>query len=257
MKKSKIAISLEKPLLDLIDSKVDGSIIRSRSQAIEYFLNKGLSEYSVTNAVILLKGDHQKYSLQEIKGTSLIQRQLSMLSKAGIKKVFIVTQRTKEISKLLNAVADSPVEVEVIEKEVKGNTQALNAVRDKLEKSSFVVMSGDILNDFDLSRMIKKHLESDKLATMGLMTREKTSEYGAAVMSGDLIIDFEEQPKTAQTHVVNAGIYIFKPEAFELMDAPSLERDVFPKLARINQLVGYFTHGEYIHLEEQEWTSLQ
>ena len=38
MKKPKIAISLDKPLLDLIDSKVDGSILRSRSQAMEFFL---------------------------------------------------------------------------------------------------------------------------------------------------------------------------------------------------------------------------
>jgi len=251
MKKSKIAISLEKPLLDLIDSKVDGSIIRSRSQAIEYFLRKGLSGHSVTNAVILLKGDHQKYSLMEIKGTTLIKRQLLILGDAGIKKVFIVTQRTRDISKLLNEVADASMDVEVIEKEVKGNTQALLAVRDQLGKTSFVVLSGDILNDFDLAGMIKKYLDSGKLAAMGLMSREKPSEYGAAIMSGDLIIDFEENPKSAKSHVVNAGIYIFKPEAFELMDSPSLEKNVFPKLARINQLIGYFTHGEYIHMEER------
>ena len=32
MKKPKIAISVDKSLLELIDSKVDGSVIRSRSQ---------------------------------------------------------------------------------------------------------------------------------------------------------------------------------------------------------------------------------
>jgi len=37
IKKPKIAISLDKSLLDLVDSKVDGSVIRSRSQAMEFF----------------------------------------------------------------------------------------------------------------------------------------------------------------------------------------------------------------------------
>ena len=46
MKKAKIAISLDNALLRLVDSKVDGSIMRSRSQAIEYFLKKGLKEQS-------------------------------------------------------------------------------------------------------------------------------------------------------------------------------------------------------------------
>ena len=36
MSKPKIAISLDKSLLELVDSKVDGSVIRSRSQAMEF-----------------------------------------------------------------------------------------------------------------------------------------------------------------------------------------------------------------------------
>ena len=84
------------------------------------------------------------------------------------------------------------------------------------------------------------------------MTRDKTSEYGSAVLDGDLIIDFKEKSEKTQTHVVNAGIYIFKPEIFEFLDDSmvSLERDLFPKIARIKQLVGFFTHGKYLHLGE-------
>ncbi len=96
--------------------------------------------------------------------------------------------------------------------------------------------------------MIKKHTGSDKLATMGLMTREKTSSYGIAILDGDLVIDFQEKPRHYSTNIVNAGIYIFKPEIFELFEgATSLEKEVFPKLAKIKQLVGFFTYGEYVH----------
>ena len=248
MAKSKIAISIDNSLLKIIDSKIDKSIIRSRSQAVEYFLKKGLQKQSVDVAVLLLKGEHQPFALKEIKGVTLLQQQINFFSKYGIKTIYIVTQHTKNANLLLEEKSKAKINVEIIEKQAKGNAEALLAVKDKIN-NSFVVMSGDTYNDFDLLKMIKKHTESEKLATMGLMTREKTSSYGTAILDGDLIVDFQEKPKHYSTNIVNAGIYIFKPEVFELFeDLASLEKDLFPKLARIKQLIGFFTYGEYIHI---------
>jgi len=248
MKKQKIAISLDKRLLDLVDSKVDGSVIRSRSQAIELFLHRGIEEKSVENAVILLHKDHQKTSLKKIDGLSLIKKQIEFFSKNGVKNVYILTPHTQDTNMLLNEIMDSGINAEIIEDEGKGNAKALLSVKDKLG-NNFVVMSGDTFNDFHLLDMIKKHLKTDRLVTMGLMTRDSPSKYGAAILDGDLIINFEEKSKTTKSHVVNAGIYIFKKELFELFEAAiSLERNIFPKLAKIKQLNGFFTHGEYVHL---------
>jgi len=248
MKKPKVAISLDKSLLDLVDSKVDGSIIRSRSQAIEFFLRKGLQDQSINTAVLLIKGEHQRNLLKKIKGESLIKNQIDFFSKNGINNVLIVTQHTKNINLLLNEISDSKINVEIIEKEARGNAQVLLAIKSKMDHS-FIVMSGDIYNNFDLLKMIKKHLELDKMATMGLMTREKIHGYGTAILDGDLIVDFQEKPKQSSTNIVNAGIYIFKPEVFEMFDnVNSLEKDLFSKLARVKQLIGFFTYGEYEHL---------
>ena len=74
MTKPKIAISLDKSLLNLVDSKVDGSVIRSRSQAMEFFLKKGLQEQSINTAVLLIKGEHQKNLLKKLKGKSLLKK---------------------------------------------------------------------------------------------------------------------------------------------------------------------------------------
>jgi mannose-1-phosphate guanylyltransferase len=83
------------------------------------------------------------------------------------------------------------------------------------------------------------------------MTREKPSSYGTAILDGDLIIDFQEKPKHYSTNIVNAGIYIFKLEIFGLFEKDekdfSLEKNLFPKLAKLKQLVGFFTYGEYKH----------
>lgn len=247
MTKPKIAISIDNSLLKLIDSKIDKSVIRSRSQAVEYFLKKGLQQQSADAAVLLLKGGHQSVALKEIKGKSLIGQQIEFFSRYGIKTVYIVTQHTKNMNMLLNEISNSKINAEIIEKQAKGNAEALLSVKDKIT-NSFVVMSGDTYNNFDLLKMIKKHTESGKLATMGLMTREKTSSYGTAILDGDLIVDFQEKPRHYSTNIVNAGIYIFKPEVFELFDnVHSLEKDLFPKLARMKQLAGFFTYGEYVH----------
>jgi len=248
MTKAKIAISVDNSLLKIIDSKVDGSVIRSRSQAMEYFLKKGLQEQSVNVAVLLLKGDHQASALRVVNGVSLIKQQMRFFSKFGISTIYIITQHTKNINLLLNEISNAKINVEVIEKQARGNAEALKAVREKVNKS-FVVMSGDTYNDFDLLKMIKKHIESERFVTMGLMTREKTSRYGTAILDGDLIVDFQEKPKHYSTNIVNAGIYIFNPEVFEIFENEvSLEKDLFPKLARIKQLVGFFTYGEYRHV---------
>jgi len=249
MKKPKIAISLDKSLLDLVDSKVDGSVIRSRSQAVEFFLKKGLQEQSINTAVLLIKGEHQKNLLKKLKGKSLIKNQIEFFAQHEITSLYIVTQHTKNINLLLNEISNSNINIEIIETNAKGNAQALQSIKDKI-KNSFIAMSGDTYNNFDLLKMIKKHLELDKMATMGLMTREKIHGYGTAILDGDFIVDFQEKPKQSSTNIVNAGIYVFKPEVFELFDnVNNLEKDLFSRLARMKQLIGFFTYGEYEHLE--------
>ncbi|MDP7141122.1 MAG: sugar phosphate nucleotidyltransferase [Candidatus Woesearchaeota archaeon] len=250
MKKVKIAISMDKDLLDDVDGKVDGSFIRSRSQAIELFLGKGLREQSITTAVILIRKDQHNVLLKDVNGKELITRHLEFFKSNGIKEVFIVTQHSPLINDVIDLTKELGIEVRVFEKEAKGNAEALGAIRDKLKKS-FVVISGDTYNEFELKKMVKKHLENDKLMTLGLMTREKTAEYGNVVLDGDLVVDFKEKPKESVSNVVNAGIYVFKPEIFSLFDknTVSLERDLFSKVAGIKQAVGFFTHGEYVHVE--------
>jgi len=247
MKKVKIAFSLDKSLLDQIDSKVDKALLRSRSQAIEYFLRKGLKEQSINVAVLLIKGEDQQILLKPFKGSNLLQQQLSFFAENGVKKVFIATQHTKDTIMLMDELQKAPIFAEIVETKAKGNAEALFSIRNKL-KSSFIVMSGDIYNDFSLNNMINEHLQNDKLATLGLMSRDKASEYGTAILDGKLVINFEEKPLKAKSHVVNAGIYIFKPEVFALFEtAVSLEKDVLPKLATMKQLLAYFTMGEYKH----------
>src|SRR3989344_2656908 len=102
---------------------------------------------------------------------------------------------------------------------------------------------------------------SNLTATMGLVNKENVKNCEVVLLDGSYIIDFEQNapspsspPHQPKSHIINAGLYIFSPEIFRFFDKNiiNLERDLFPKLAKTKQLLGYFTHGEYRHLTENE-----
>ena len=253
MKKVKIAISLDNSLLELVDSKIDGSFIRSRSQSIEHYLGKGLKEDIINTAVIFLKGEHQEYSLKEISGRKLINRQLDLLRSALVNKVFIVTQHTSNTENLKKELKMFKLNALVVEKEVHGTAAALYSIKEELKKGEFIALSGDIYNNFSLRKMIKKHQENNKAATIGLISKKNIENAGSCILDGDYVISFKEKEKTPQSNIANAGIYIFSGKIFSFINknTVSLETDVFPRLAEAKELIGFFTHGEYLHMEEQ------
>ena len=243
--KEKIAISIDKDLLDSLDKKVDGKIIRSRSQAIEYFLLKGMDN-SIDTAVIMIRGTHQNLLLKEIDGDKLIKKHLELLKNNNIKNIFLLTQKNSDTKELLEGVDN---ELRLLDRNAGGNAEALLRIKDSIS-SSFVVISGDVFIDFNIKAMIDFHKNNGKIATMGLMTRAETSDYGEAVLEGNSIIGFREKPQKSESHAVNSGIYIFNPEIFKYLDSSrSLEKDVFPRLANNRELSGFFTHGKYFHVK--------
>lgn len=246
MEKKKIAISLSKDLLKTIDTKIDGSRIRSRSQAIEVFTRKGLENQDIDTAVILLSKVHQKLALSQFKQSTVLQAQAGFFRARGITRIIVLVQNGNGLDKELENIP----QVTVHKTDKKYNGEALFSIKHAFTRD-FVVMSGDTYNNFNLKDMIEKHMQKDKLATMGLISHGKPSAYGTVTLSGDFIFDFHEKPKVAKSHIINAGIYIFKPAVFGLMQkTKSLECDLFPELAHMRQLVGYFTSGEYMHLSE-------
>jgi len=247
MKKTKIAISIDQPLLDLVDSKVDGSVIRSRSQAIEFFLRKGIGEQSIKDAVMLVHKNDLKLLTKPFNDSTLMKTHLRFLRENGIENLYLVTEQNNLLNEINKETSDSGIKIiNVYEKKPRGTAAALSLVKDYI-KSSFVVLNGDTFNNFNLGKMFNKHNQTEKIATMGLITTSKPSKYSSVTLEGDTIIFIKDKQKAG--YVINAGIYVFRHEIFTyLKDKGSLETDVLPELAQLNELQGYFTYGEYAHL---------
>jgi len=106
---------------------------------------------------------------------------------------------------------------------------------------SFIVISGDALTDFDLSRAVEFHFDSKAAATLVLTTVGIPLEYGVVITDKKgKIIRFLEKPAWGEvfSDQVNTGIYILQPEVLELIPAGTMydfSKNLFPKLLVMNE----------------------
>lgn len=110
---------------------------------------------------------------------------------------------------------------------------------------NFILSNGDELKDFDLRSMIKFHKthKSNPVATIALTQVANPATYGVPLMKGVFIKEFLEKPENPPTDFVSSGIYMVSPEIFDFAPADQeflmIEKDIFPKLASANKLLGY------------------
>lgn len=251
MKKKKIAISIDEPLLDIVKSYIDNTKIRSTSQAIEALIKQAIKQKPITTAIILISKKDQHYLLEKIENILLIDKHINFLTKFGINHVYLITKENKELNSKVQELNKKANIVLISENNSKGTAHALKLIKDRI-KNDFLVINGDTFNDFNLKKMINDHIESNKTATIGLISSNSPHKRGAAILEGRTIIDFREKQET-KSNVVNAGVYILKPKIFDYFNdkTNSIELDLFPLLAKNKELQGFFTHGEFIHLPDQ------
>lgn len=126
------------------------------------------------------------------------------------------------------------------------------AVRNAAEhlKSRFIVISGDVLTDFDLTKALEFHKKNKAMATVLLTRVDKPLQYGI-VMTDDKgqITRFLEKPSWGQvfSDTINTGIYILEPEVLDLIpyrEEFDFSQDLFPAMLQKNlPLFGYVAEG--------------
>jgi len=103
---------------------------------------------------------------------------------------------------------------------------------------TFAVVCGDVIVDVDLTRALEFHRHKRAIATMLLkeVPRDEVTRYGMVeTAADDRITAFQEKPspEAARSTTVNAGIYLFEPQALDFV--PSGQRfdiayEFFPRL---------------------------
>jgi len=120
-------------------------------------------------------------------------------------------------------------------------------------KEPFFVLNGDILTDTNYLKLFEEHKRKDGLATLALYRVNDPTRYGIARLArNSRVIEFVEKPLgQGPSNLANAGIYVLEPDVFDYIKAGkrcSIEREVFPKLARERKLFGHEISGLWIDI---------
>jgi mannose-1-phosphate guanylyltransferase/phosphomannomutase len=114
----------------------------------------------------------------------------------------------------------------------------------------FLVISGDLLTDFDLGAAIERHGERHAEVSVLLTRVENPLQYGVVIAESDgRISRFLEKPTWSEvfSDTVNTGIYVLEPSALELIPRGrefDFSRDLFPLMLREGRrLFGYVADG--------------
>ena len=130
-----------------------------------------------------------------------------------------------------------------------GTAGSVRNAMDELDER-FLVISGDVLTDIDLSAIVRFHEEKGAMATIGLKAMENPLEFGIVITRPDGTIErFLEKPTWGQvfSDTINTGIYVLEPEIFDFIapDQPvDFSSDVFPRLLEAGKpLFGHVSEG--------------
>ncbi len=123
----------------------------------------------------------------------------------------------------------------------------------------FIIISGDLLTDFDLSQALAFHEEKQAQATITLTSVTDPLQFGVVITDkASRITKFLEKPGWGEvfSDTINTGIYILEPEVLELIpdgENRDWSNDVFPKmLERNDALFGCDMQGYWADIGNPE-----
>jgi mannose-1-phosphate guanylyltransferase len=175
--------------------------------------------------------------LIEVKGETILGRNLRWLAKEGVREVFInLHYRPDDVRAAVGDGSRFGVSVRWSEEtEILGTSGAVKKLSSELTEPFFVIY-GDNLLSTDLGAMMRAHVERGGLCTIGLFDRGRHPHTGIAGgrvrLEGDRVIAFLEGVPDEVSPLVNAGIYAVDPRLVDRIPSgfSDFGKDVFPKL---------------------------
>jgi mannose-1-phosphate guanylyltransferase/phosphomannomutase len=131
-----------------------------------------------------------------------------------------------------------------------GTAGSVRNAEDFYRDERVIVISGDVLTDFDLTAAIAYHEEKGAAATMVLTRLENPLAFGVVITDQEgRISRFLEKPTWGEvfSDTINTGIYILEPEVFKRIPKGEFfdfSQSLFPKMLEDGEkLYGYIADG--------------
>ena len=138
------------------------------------------------------------------------------------------------------------IDYSVEEPEILGTSGALDRVRDRLDKETFLVINGKIITDISLGAAVAAHRDRQALATLVLLPNHKRERFSEVKITEDgRVSEFAGFPESdnpqspplqfgrnPQSPLMFTGIHVLDPGIFEYIPRGVFSdsvRDVYPK----------------------------
>ncbi len=118
-----------------------------------------------------------------------------------------------------------------------GTAGAVKCAQDLLDET-FIVISGDLVTDFDLGKIIEFHKNKHSKVTITLTSVENPLQFGVVITDENKkIVNFLEKPTWDEvlSDTINTGIYVIEPEILDYIPKNEnfdFSKDLFPKLLK-------------------------
>jgi bifunctional UDP-N-acetylglucosamine pyrophosphorylase/glucosamine-1-phosphate N-acetyltransferase len=181
-------------------------------------------------AVVLAAGEGQRLRpltltrpkhMIKIAGKPLLEHLFDSLKAAGVKDILVVVHyKAEQIKKHFGDGSSRGLKISyVYQKGVKGTANAFG-LAEKYVNEDFMAVNGDLLVTTDVVKAVLKiHKQEKPAVTMTVIRVENPERYGNVTLEGIKVVSIVEKPspKAAADNPVNAGVYVFSPEIFDVI----------------------------------------
>lgn len=133
-----------------------------------------------------------------------------------------------------------------------GTAGCVRYARDLLGDETFLVISGDVLTNINLTQAVDYHRAKQSLATIVLGREQNPLAYGVVITKDDgRIARFLEKPTWGEvfSDTINTGIYILEPSILDRIPADGdydFSKQLFPEILSADlALYGYIAENNY------------
>ena len=178
--------------------------------------------------------------LVEVCGRPILEWQILWLKQYGFTDfVLMLGYARQKVIEYLGSGKKLGVRVSyVVEDEPLGTGGAIKNAESVLKNEDlFLVLNGDILTNLDPRPLIEV-VKNDPNAVAGIALVPMRSPYGIVKVENGYVVEFQEKPTLE--YLINAGIYVMKPQIFDyLPEKGDIEKTTFPRLAAEKKLRAY------------------
>ncbi len=215
-------------------------------RAASFAISEWTKEVSLLKAVIMAGGEGSRLRpltatapkpMLPVGNVPMLAHVLELLKKHGFDEVIItVAFMANAIRTYFGDGSEFGIRISYANEDSPlGTAGSVGNCREQLD-STFLVISGDVITDINLTDLLRFHADNRAVATIALKSMENPLEFGIVTTNEDGTVGrFLEKPTWGQvfSDTINTGIYVLEPEIFQYIPEGKVldfSQDVFPRM---------------------------